>query len=130
MKKAILAVGIITLFIGMTFVPTVASMQAKTVDTIETISNDKFNRPSWPYFLFGRIKNYEIVEAEGKEYILGMALHIRGIILNLFSKFPNLPFLVNWRWQKFCIPYEGAKIIGPTLLGNYFFIAKGTLGFE
>ncbi len=58
---------------------------------------------------------------------MGKALHVIGIIFNLFSKYPNLPLPVNWRWEKFSIPYEGAKIIGPTLLGNYFLIAKGIL---
>ena len=58
-----------------------------------------------------------------------MAIHIRGIIWNILPRFPNLPLPINWIREPFCILYEGAKIIGPTLLGHYFIIAKGVVEF-
>ena len=124
--KKLLVVGIITLFIGMSFIPTVASIQPEGVDTIETISNEKFNDTCWQLFIFGRIKNYDIIEVEGKEYILGMAIHLRSIVWNFFPKYPNIPFILPVIWQEFCIPYEWAKIIAPIPSGRYFLIAEGT----
>ena len=130
MKKTILSVGIITLFIGMVLAPTVASMQADPVETIKTISNNKYNGPGWRYILFGRIKSYELKEHDGEEYLECKAIRVNSIWWNVLDKFPNLPLPMNLRFgQMFNIPCNGAKIkiIGPTLLGHYFIIAKGVL---
>jgi len=120
-----LIVGIIFIFIGMSLIQTVAGTHAKTIEIKEMISNNKSNNISWSYFLFGRIKNYEIVEYEGKEYILGRTVFVRGIVWDIFPDFP-LPAI--WIYDTFCIPYEGATIMGPTkYLGHYFLFAKGEL---
>jgi hypothetical protein len=126
MFKKGLVIGIITLFIGMSFIPTVASIQPEAVDTIETISNEKFDGPGWKFFLFGRINNIEIFEYEGIKFFNATALHVRGIIWNVLPEFPNLPILVNLVWDEFCIPYEWVKIMAPFPLGQYFLIAEGT----
>jgi hypothetical protein len=94
--------------------------------------NDNQDDHNWPYFLFGRIRNFEIIEYEEEKFLMGKAVHVRGVISNLFSNYPNLPLPVIWIWQDFCIPFDGAKlikIIGPNPLGNYFLITKGVLGF-
>lgn len=118
MKKVLLIIGVITLFIGMTSITSGA--------TVSTLVSQE-NGPGWQYILFGRIRSYEIIEEDGEKYILGFALHIRGFVWNVFEKYPKLPFPTRWSYHKFCIPYEGTEIIGPTPLGNYFLIAKGTL---
>lgn len=119
MKRVILAVGIAALFIG------VSSFSAGTsVKTLEP----REDGPGWSYVLFGSIRSYELVEYDGEEYLECRALHVVSFWLNVLRNLPNLPLRMTLRLgQKFNIPYEGAEIIGPTKLGNYFIMAQGTL---
>ncbi|KYK19984.1 hypothetical protein AYK24_04545 [Thermoplasmatales archaeon SG8-52-4] len=122
-----LIVGIVFIFIGMSLIQTVASTHDKTIEIKEMISNKNSNNISWTYFLFGRIKNYEIVEYEDKEYILGRTIFVRGFVWNVFPDL-DFPLPAIWIYETFCIPLEGAIIMGPTkYLGHYFFLAKGEL---
>ncbi|KYK32862.1 MAG: hypothetical protein AYK22_01710 [Thermoplasmatales archaeon SG8-52-3] len=95
----------------------------------EKICKIFLNDDSRTYFLIGRIRNYEIIEYEGNKYVMGLALHVRGIISSLLPKYPNLPIPIIWIWQKFCIPYKDARLIGPNSFGNYLLIAMGNLEF-
>jgi hypothetical protein len=82
--------------------------------------------PGWKFFLFGHITNIEIFEFENWTLMNATALYIRGIVLNLFRNYPNIPFPIRWIGGRFCIPYEWVKIMFPTLTGNHFIIAFGT----
>ena len=120
MKKSILTIGIIALFVGLALLPAQAS--AITEEPEE-------ERPGWEYFVIGRIKSYEIVEYNGTQYLHCKAVRVNFFTWNLFEKIPNFPFLMNVRFgQQFNIPYEGAKITEFPLLDHYFIVARGTLG--
>ena len=119
MKRSIFVVAIVALFIGMALLPVEAS-----------VTNDEPERkgPGWEYFVIGRIRSYEIVEYNGTEYLECRAVRVNFFTWNILKNLPKLPLLMNIRFgQQFNIPYEGAKIMGPTLLGHYFIIARGTL---
>ena len=119
MKKWIVAISIVTLFIGMAFLPAGASAIPEEPEK---------EGPGWKYFVIGRIKSYEIVEHNGTEYLSGKAVRVRFIAWNIFEKFPKLPIIMTIRFGgEFNIPYEGVKILGPGPLGRSFIIASGTL---
>ena len=119
MKKGILAISIVALFIGLALLPAEASA---------ITDQPEKEGPGWEYFVIGRIRSYEIVDYNGTEYLKCKAVRVNFLTWNVLERFPKLPFLMNIRFGKeFCIPYEGAKIIGPTLLGHYFIVARGTL---
>jgi len=119
MKKWILPIFVITLFIGMSVLPASAT---PILDEPET------EGPGWKYFVIGRIKSYEIFDYNGTEYINCTAIHVRIFAWNVFDNFPNLPAIMNFRFQrKFTLPYEGVEIYGPNVLGRYFIIARGVL---
>ena len=114
-----LAIGIATLFIGMS-----SFSSGTSVKTLEP----REDRPGWHYVIFGSILSYDVVEYNGTEYLECRALHVKSIWLGVLRNLPNLPLGMTLRLgQKFNIPYEGAKIVGPTKLGNYFIMAQGTL---
>ena len=118
-KKGILAISIVVLFVGLALLPAEASA---------IIDVTKENGSDWEYFVIGRIKSYEIVNYNGTEYIECKAVRVNFFVWNILERFPNLPLLANIRLGKpFCIPYEGANIMGPTLLGHYFIVARGNL---
>ena len=126
MFKKGLVVAIITLFIGMSFIPTVTSIQSENVNTINIYSIENLEDSRWRFFLFGHITNIEIFEYENLTLMNATALYIRGIVLNFFRNYPNIPFPIRWIGDQFCIPYEWVKIMVPTLTGNHFIIAFGT----
>lgn len=119
MKKWKLTISIVALFIGIAFIPAGAS--------VKTEEQEK-DGPGWEYLVVGRIKSYEIVEYNGTEYLNCRSVHVKFIIWNIFEKFPRLPVSMKIRFgREFNIPYEGAKSIGPTILGRYFIVARGVL---
>jgi len=120
MKKDILVIGVVALFVGLALLPAEASA---------ITSEPEKERPGgWEYFIVGRIKSYEIVDYNGTEYLECKAFRVNWLTWNILERFPKLPLLMNLRFgQQFNIPYEGANITGPTLLGHYFIIARGTL---
>ena len=119
MKKWLLTIGIVTLFIGMTFLPSASSTIAE---------EPEIEGPGWKYFAIGRISNYKIVDVNGTEYIRGRAVRLRVVMWNIFKNHPRVPFVKTFRlfWE-FNLPYEGVKILKPGLLGRGFLVASGTL---
>ena len=118
-SKKVLVIGIVALFFGMCAISAGANVSNQ---------EEPVDGPGWRYILVGRIRNYEIVEYNGVEYLNCRAVRVNSIWWNVFEKLPNLPLIMNLRFgQEFNIPYEGAQIFGPTLLGHYFLVARGTL---
>jgi len=119
MQKGILVIGVVVLFVGLTVLPAEAS----------AISDEPDRKgPGWEYFVIGLIKSYEIVEWNGTEHIDCKAVRVKMIGWNVFEVMPKLPIIMKVRFgEEFCIPYEGAKLIGPTHLGYTFIIARGSL---
>ena len=116
MKKGIIAIGLVALFIAMASIPVEAAPQNKDIN------------PGWEYLIIGRIRSYEIVEYNGTEYIECRAVRVRFIVWNVSEKFPTIPLVSTLRFgQKFNIPLEGAEILGPTLLRRNTIIARGSL---
>jgi len=119
MKKDILVISIVALFVGLALLP--AEVGAIT-------GEPEKEGPGWEYFIVGRIKSYEIVDYNGTEYLKCKAFRVNWLTWNILERFPKLPLLMNLRFgSEFIIPPEGANITGPTLLGHYFIIARGTL---
>lgn len=120
MKKKILTVGMVILFIGIISISAEASA---------TEQEPQIEGPGWQYFIIGRIKSYEIVEYNGTEYLNCKAVRAKSIFWNVSEKFPRIPIIIKIRsGSEFNIPYEGAKIYGPiNLRGHYFIVAKGIL---
>jgi len=120
MRKIILVIGIIALFIGM------ASFSVAT-----SIKNNQLekNGPGWEYQIFGRIKSYEIKEFKGQQYVECKAIIVRSIWFNVVPGHPNAIMPMTLRnGQIFNIPYDNATIIiHPTIMGNYFIMATGVL---
>ena len=82
----------------------------------------------WRYFVIGRIDSYEILESNETEYLSCKTIRVRIFIWNVFKNFPNVPIKMTLRFRRtLIIPYEGAKIYGPNLLGNYFLVAGGVI---
>jgi hypothetical protein len=118
MKKGIIAIGIVALFVGMLSIPAGAN------PIIEELER---NRPGWEYLVIGRIRSYEIVEYNGTEYLECKAVHVRFIVWNVSEKFPTVPLVMTLRFgQKFNIRLEGAEILGPRFLRRNTIIARGT----
>ena len=119
MKRWMLAIGIVALFMGMASLPAGANLITKEIEK---------DGPGWQYIIIGRIRNYEIIEYNGTEYLSCRAIHVRSIFWNVFEKVPRLPIRMTLRFgQKFNIPLEGAKIYGPNLLGRSLLIARGEM---
>ena len=119
MKKWIVTISIVTLFIGMAFLPAGASDIAEEPEK---------EGPGWKYFVIGRIRNYEIVEYNGTEYLSCKAVRVRFFTWNVFEKFPRVPIMMTLRFGSvFNIPYEGVKILNSGILGRSFIVARGVL---
>ena len=119
MKKGIIAIGIVALFIAMASIPAVASLENNQIKNMG---------PGWEYLVIGRIRSYEVVDYNGTEYLECRAVRVRFIVWNLSEKFPTVPLVMTLRFgQKFNIPLEGAEILGPRFLGRNTIIARGSL---
>ena len=119
MKRWMLAIGIVALFMGMAFLPAGASLITEEIER---------EGPGWEYVVVGRIRSYEIIEFNETEYLSCRAVHVRFLTWNVFERFPRLPIKMTLRFGKeFNIPLEGAEIFGPSLLGRYFIVARGVL---
>ena len=125
MRKKILVIGVIVLFIG------TASFSAATSNNeVQLEKKDEAEQCNRVvrYVLFGRIKSYDIIEYDGIQYLECTAIVVRSIWFDVFPEHPNLilPSVLRFG-QMFNIPYEGAKIYGPTSRGNYFISAAGVI---
>ena len=119
MKKLLFAISIVALFIGVSSIPAGANVDVEAPEN---------GRPNWKYLVIGRIKSYKIEEYNGTEYLNCTAVRVKIRTWNIFERFPRLMLSMKVRYgQEFYIPYEGAKIIGPIILGHYFIIARGSL---
>jgi hypothetical protein len=116
MRKKILVIGVIALFIG------IASFSAAT--SIDEVKSEKSDYV-WQYVTVGRIKNYEIKQENDQEYLECQAILIRSFWWS--DNFPDTPIErdVLRNGEIFNIPKEEVKILVPTLMGNYFIIASG-----
>jgi len=111
--------GTVALLIGMT-----------SASSIPNVTNEEaeIEGPGWEYFVFGKIKDYEIIDYNGTEFLSCKAIKVRFLVWNISEKHPRLILPMKIRFnQEFNIPYEGSLIIGPNLMGNCMIIAIGNL---
>ena len=81
------------------------------------------------YAVVGRISSYQVIDGHnGTQYLECKAIRVRAFFQGVFPNFPTLTIRQTIRLgHEFAIPFEGAKISGPNLLGNYFLVATGIL---
>jgi len=88
MKKDILVIGVVALFVGLALLPAEAGA---------ITSEPEKEGPGWEYFIVGRIKSYKIVDYNGTEYLECKAFRVNWLTWNILERFPKLPLLMNIR---------------------------------
>ena len=114
MKKFIVVVGIVALFIGMICVPVGANILTK---------ESSHEGPNYRYYIFGKISSYETLDYYGVEYIHAKAVFMFGLILNASKQFPNLRLPTFFVSEFFDLPTNSANIdIWPVPDSNYYYL--------
>ena len=129
MKKVILAVGIVALFIGMAVIPAGANISFSPNSVVKTETADLFGGLEGPYLYkaIGWIKGYEADE----DGITGWAVFTIYIIYKYYpldAENPFLPMINVWHQDEhISIDYDHIEINRPALIGERFFKASGEI---